>query len=96
MEYISREAAIKAILDLRDCYNGFSDTYDKACIIGALDEIPAADVRPVVRGKWEESIGPGISGCSNCHDCYIDTAWAKGGKWHYCPNCGASMEVEHD
>ena len=26
-DYISREAAIKEILDLNDCYNGFSDTY---------------------------------------------------------------------
>lgn len=39
---ISRQAAIKAIEDLQDCYNGFSDTYDKACIIGVLEELPSA------------------------------------------------------
>lgn len=43
-DLISRQAAIKAIEDLQDCYNGFSDTYDKACIIGVLEEIPTAQV----------------------------------------------------
>ncbi len=40
-DLISRLVAIKAIEDLRDCYNGFSDTYDKAYIIGALEEVPS-------------------------------------------------------
>lgn len=43
-DLIDRQAAIKAIEDLQDCYNGFSDTYDKACIIGVLEEIPTAQV----------------------------------------------------
>lgn len=34
--------AKQAILDLPNAYNGFSDTYDKACIIGVLEEIPSA------------------------------------------------------
>ena len=42
MDLISRQAAIQAILDMRDCYNGFSDTYDKAEIIGMLEEVPPA------------------------------------------------------
>lgn len=41
-DLISRQVAIKAIEDLKDCYNGFSDTYDKACIIGVLEELPSA------------------------------------------------------
>lgn len=41
-DLIDRQAAIKAIEDLQDCYNGFSDTYDKACIIGVLEELPSA------------------------------------------------------
>lgn len=40
--YILRSDAIKAIEDLPNCYNGFSDTYDKAYIIGALEEVPSA------------------------------------------------------
>lgn len=45
-DLISRQAAIKAIEDLQDCYNGFSDTYDKACIIGVLEELPSIDEVP--------------------------------------------------
>lgn len=41
-DLISRKVAIKAIESLQDCYNGFSDTFDKACIIGVLDELPSA------------------------------------------------------
>lgn len=33
----------KDVLDLQNCYNGFSDTYDKACIIGVIDEQPSAE-----------------------------------------------------
>lgn len=40
---ISRKAAIKAIDDLQNCYNGYSDTYDKAYIIGVLEELPSAE-----------------------------------------------------
>ena len=42
-DLISRAEAIKAIEDLQDSYNGFSDTYDKACIIGVLEELPSAE-----------------------------------------------------
>ena len=42
-DLISRRDAIKAIEDLPNCYNGFSDAYDKACIIGALEEVPSAE-----------------------------------------------------
>ena len=39
------------ILSLPNCYNGFSDTYDKACIIGVIDEQQPVDVVEVVRCK---------------------------------------------
>ena len=41
-DLISRQAAIKAIDDLPNCYNGYSNTYDKSCIIGLLEELPSA------------------------------------------------------
>lgn len=43
-DLIDRQAAIKAIDDLPNCYNGYSDTYDKAYIIGVLEELPSVDV----------------------------------------------------
>ena len=36
----------KDILDLSNCYNGFSDTYDKAYIIDVIDEQPTVNVCP--------------------------------------------------
>ena len=41
----------KDILDLPNCYNGFSDTYDKAMIIDLIDEQPTVDAVEVVRCK---------------------------------------------
>ena len=47
-DLISRRAAIKAIDDLPNCYNGYSDTYDKAYIIGVLEEVPSVEPKKVV------------------------------------------------
>lgn len=44
---ISRRAAIQAIDDLPNCYNGYSDTYDKAYIIGVLEELPSVEPKNV-------------------------------------------------
>ena len=48
-DLISRRVAIKDICDLPNCDNGYSDTYDKACIIGVLEEQQPIDAVPVVR-----------------------------------------------
>ena len=45
--YIDADKLRKDVEDLHDCYNGFSDTYDKACIIGLIDEQPTADVAEI-------------------------------------------------
>lgn len=42
-DLISKKAAIKAIDDLPNCYNGYSDTYDKAYIIGVIEEVPTIE-----------------------------------------------------
>lgn len=44
MRYIDADRLRKDILGLPNCYNGFSDTYDKALIIDRIDEQPTADV----------------------------------------------------
>lgn len=86
-DLISRRAAIKAIEDLQDCYNGFSDTYDKACIIGVIEEVPP--IEPVRHGRWLPSNkGDCTYTCSECgfvRDAYILEDKA------YCPRCGAKM-----
>ena len=42
-DLIKREDAIEAIEELPNAYNGWSDAYDKAYIIGALESVPSAD-----------------------------------------------------
>ena len=58
-DLIDRQAAIKAVYDLPNCYNGYSDTYDKACIIGLLEELPSAQPE-IIRCKeckhWEYDV----------------------------------------
>ena len=71
-DLIKRKDAIKAIEELPNAYNGWSDAYDKAYIIGALEEIPSAD-RPQ-------------DDCSTCEH-YNDVGdWCKTcGVSHYTP-----------
>ena len=87
-DLISRQDAIKAIEDLPNCYNGFSDTYDKACIIGTLGEVPSAERK----GKWLHPYKSDIAcECSVCHMQMPIIDW-----FHFCPNCGSRNEVSED
>lgn len=64
----------------------------KDYIVDALTVAPTInpeDLRP--EGKWIAS-KLGYLCCSECHDAYVDPEWIAGGKWKYCPNCGAKME----
>ena len=82
-EYIEREALLAA--------------YDKAHRGPAgrarklIKEAPAADVVPVVHGRWihkGQRIHLGVNwwACSVCGD-------ESGAQWmRYCPNCGARMD----
>ena len=81
-DYIDREAAKKEIVEfwevmpeLRHC---------KENQLKRIDSVPAADVRPVVRGKWV--INNGRWCCDKC------TCQAIVLRSPYCPNCGAKME----
>ena len=93
----------KDILGLADCYNGFSDTYDKAQIVDMIDEQPTVD--PVKHGRWiEENRRPKSSlfYCSECHRTAYDIqptraeGWVKRCRYAYCPNCGAYMLDKED
>ena len=53
---IYRQDAIDAIDSLPNCYNGFSDSYDKAYIIGVLEELSSAEPN-IIRCKdckWKQ------------------------------------------
>lgn len=81
----------KDILNLQDCYNGFSDTYDKACIIGVIDEQPTID--PVKHGEWEMLMGWPFPEwrCTRCGNIICgDVEHLE--KWKYCHQCGTKMD----
>ena len=47
----------KAVEDFPNCYNGWSDTYDKAFIIGAIEEAPTIDIVRCKECKWAKANG---------------------------------------
>lgn len=89
-EYIAREAIKKHFKDRLDVSNpgSMGEAYYAACM-DILDTQPAADVRPVVRGRFEY-ISPGRpqhEGFYQCSACAGTTLRPT----KFCPNCGADM-----
>ena len=81
----------KDILALQDCYNGFSDTYDKACIIGVIEEQPTIEERKT--GEWRfPYTDKRYKKCSVCGREFYSIPRTS----HYCPNCGADMRGDND
>lgn len=78
-EYIERSAAIEA------AKHAWAKGLEPSQYIEAL---PAADVAPVVHGRWIDNGIPDsiLSGCSVCGF----TCGAS--SFLYCPNCGAMMD----
>ena len=99
------------VFDWENCYNGFSDTYDKAMIIDAIDEQPTIEAEPNTCEYWD----------SESHFCALRRPQAepvRRGRWiwlshgvfcsrcnyklqttglpSYCPNCGAKMENDNE
>ena len=89
-EYIKREYAIDAVLDV------YYDTPDINLsgekFEAAILKIPVADVAPVRHGRWLPTTKwwQGGSAWKQCSECGI----LHCGKSLYCPNCGAKMDLE--
>ena len=67
-------------------------------MIDDVDDYPPADVRPVVRGRWEP--GETIFFCGVEHTaprtCSVCGRSAMNEPWYFCPNCGADMREVDD
>lgn len=79
-EYIEREA-LKAEFE--------EDGHLSAYVEEMIDSIHNADVRPVMRGKWDDYqqgrwVYAKCSECETVHDV----------RSNFCPNCGADMRGE--
>lgn len=86
VEYIDRE-------ELLELYETGNTVIDKVGVVPLqvirqnIMDMPAADVAPVVHGRWimhDDELGLTCE-CSVCH---IETM----GDGNYCPNCGAKMD----
>ena len=109
-EYIDREAVNQIIAaQCGECadacleFDGIQPDCNQCLLYGAkkaVDSIPSADVRPVVRGKLEktdcayccgltedgDSIVLPTVRCSVCKKLIAPVIWKN-----FCPNCGADM-----
>ena len=103
-EYISRDKILKAIHSYCENCNNYNGAMCRACDnadnMDIIIDIPAADVQPVRRGKWEQ-IGEQSAKCTECGGVLKSNGVDKTGKalifngvYHYCPFCGADMRAE--
>lgn len=97
-EYIEREAAITKIRAEGTLSTGYhSDKEVEDDIIDMLECLPAADVAPVVHGRWKDDMADGkhVRVCSCCGsiiptDTTIDYLTEADNR--FCYFCGAKME----
>ena len=92
-DYISREETLKRLC--KDVCNVSDCQCDEIRCEEwfVIHDIPAADVRTVVRGEWEEEDSASNRWSFRCSVC------GKGGrgyKFNFCSNCGADMRGESD
>lgn len=98
-DYISRDALIDRLSkNLSACNPG---TFSERCYADAIETVkhsPAADVEPVRHGAWykcfedwrQQQEG---NKCSVCGFEYYGTGVRT---FHYCPSCGAKMDLEEE
>ena len=85
-EYIERDEAI--------CKFG-----EETWAARVLENIPAADVRPVVHGEWQEKAvwDDVVFVCSNCGEPWtLIEGTPEQNNMNFCPNCGADMRGIED
>lgn len=86
-EYIDREAVLHAILGEP------TESHYPSWYAERIKALHAADVVPVVHGRWERD----EDGDWYCTNCYEVVAICESGRERtyrkpYCPNCGARMD----
>lgn len=84
-DYIEREKVLSKAAPVAGCFSNMISAYD-------VIMLPAADVAPVVHGRW--LYGDYYDIGDVCSECDWDSQMTHP-SYRYCPNCGARMdEVE--
>lgn len=96
-EYIERETMIQAIREYSGFFQDSPSTNHMILKMEAEDvarDLEAADVAPVVHGRWKENdnFDDGFWVCSSCG--FVSEATAAHKLYNFCPNCGADMREE--
>ena len=98
-EYIERAAAVKSVLRMRRPENSVAQNRMLSIIQMDMLKLPAADVAPVVRGRWEKEPSSYWRWTSSGAVAVTRTTYRCGlcgrgtaVKSNYCPNCGAKMD----
>lgn len=87
-EYITKKAAINAVENAP--IELFKSEWEE--IEEAINTAPAADVVPVVHGRWIQ-VDSTKCRCSHCDIIALIALYPHGDK-NFCPNCGAKMDME--
>ena len=99
MSYIEREALLKHAISL----NNPHELGENVVPVSDIEAAPAADVAPVVHGRWREDTDPadGDLRCTHCRAAwpkFVQDQIAEQGIWtlqtlfKYCPVCGCKMD----
>lgn len=90
-EYIEREALLQKQIGVVVYDEGGWDANVRAVQVEDIEAIPAADVAPVVHGRWKYYHKQNKAVCTNCS--FERDLDANFGRAISCPNCRAKMDV---
>lgn len=71
-----------------------AERHEKVVPVANIDWMPTVDAAPVKHGRWVDAmVGElPVQVCDQCNT-FFPLAYTGGGH-HYCPNCGAKMDME--
>jgi len=96
-EYIDKEKTVKTLDDIAIESRGVYSIIICSCA-RAIERIPTADVRPVVKAHWTDHRTIEHDGEWYCSACGKEITIYMGAdrkdRYAYCPNCGADMREE--
>lgn len=95
--YIDREAAVESLNAMKPFLRDRGQVQLLRRVMNHIGKIPAADVVPVVHGRWKFGKNHGDfveTECTACGSLLLVKWIDELSNYRYCPNCGARMEVD--